>query len=113
MMAWAVGRGSSSIRRGPIAGQGRGAEMSSDTGDLAGKPRKRRDPSTPKRPEGKRAKLTLYLDADLAKRFAVHAEMMDLDKSELFAELVRAGCRRFVVSDRERGPGSSVEPEIA
>jgi hypothetical protein len=24
---------------------------------------------------------------------------------ELFAELVRAGCKRFVVGDRERGPG--------
>lgn len=43
--------------------------------------------------------------AELAKRFGVHAEMTGLSKSARFAELVRAGCKRFVVSDRERGPG--------
>ncbi len=47
-------------------------------------------------------KITLQLPADLAKRFGVHAEMVGLNKSELFAELVKAGCKRFVVSDRER-----------
>ena len=29
------------------------------------------------------------------------------------AELVRAGCRRFVVSDRERGPGESAVEDAA
>lgn len=53
----------------------------------------------------KPVKLNLSLAPDLARRFGVHAEMMGLSKSELFAELVRAGCKRFVVSDRERGPG--------
>lgn len=49
-------------------------------------------------------KLTLYLPADLAKRFGVHAQMTDLDKSELFAEMVRTHCRRFVVHDHGRDP---------
>ncbi len=53
----------------------------------------------------KPVKLNLSLAPDLARRFGVHAEMMGLSKSELFAELVRSGCKRFVVSDRERGPG--------
>jgi len=60
-----------------------------------------------------RVKHTLYLDADLSRRFSVHAAMTGMDKSELFAELVRAGCRRFVVSDRERGPGDSADPDAA
>jgi hypothetical protein len=53
----------------------------------------------------KSVKLNLSLPHDLARRFGVHAEMMGMSKSDLFAELVRAGCKRFVVSDRERGPG--------
>ena len=44
-------------------------------------------------------------DAELAKRFGVHAEMMDLDKSELFAEMVESYCRRFVVHDYGRKVG--------
>ncbi len=56
-------------------------------------------------PDEKSVKLNLSLPPDLARRFGVHAEMMGLSKSELFADLVRAGCRRFVISDRERGPG--------
>jgi len=74
-----------------------------------------------KRPPGKPAarqadpvvKITLQLPADLAKRFGVHAEMTGLNKSELFAELVKAGCRRFLVSDRGRGPGESAEAGAA
>ena len=50
---------------------------------------------TPQQDE-KPVKLTLQLSADLAKRFGVHAEMTGCSKSELFAELVRAGCRRYV-----------------
>jgi hypothetical protein len=49
----------------------------------------------------KPVKLTLQLSPELAKRFGVHAEMTGVSKSELFAELVRAGCKRFVVSDRQ------------
>ena len=69
---------------------------------------KRRIPGKPSdRPDEKPVKLTLTLSADLAKRFGVHAEMVGVSKSELFAELVKAGCKRFVVSDRERGPGEA------
>jgi hypothetical protein len=49
-----------------------------------------------------KVKLTLYLPPELAKRFAVHAEMTDLDRSELFAEMVESYCRRFVVHDHAR-----------
>ena len=52
-----------------------------------------------------KGKLTLYLPPELARRFAVHAEMTDLDKSELFVEMVRAHCRRFVVHDHGREAG--------
>lgn len=61
----------------------------------------------------KPVKLTLQLPAELAKRFGVHAEMVGLSKSDLFAELVKAGCKRFVVSDRERGPGEAAETDAA
>jgi hypothetical protein len=69
--------------------------MSSD--QTPARPRKRpaSKPSSP--PDVSRVKLTLYLPGDLAKRFAVHAEMEDLDKSGLFAEMVRTHCRKYVV----------------
>ena len=67
--------------------------------------KKRQAGKTPDRPEERPAKITLTLPAELAKRFGVHAEMMGLSKSDLFAELVRAGCRRFVVSDRQAREG--------
>jgi len=74
-----------------------------------GKPADRQDEKT--------VKVTLSIPAELARRFGVHAEMTGLSKSALFAELVRAGCKRFVVSDRERGPGEVAEtiagPEAA
>ncbi|WP_165074858.1 hypothetical protein [Paludisphaera rhizosphaerae] len=46
--------------------------------------------------------MTLYVAADLAKRFATHAVYTDMDKSALFAEMIREHCKRFVVSDRAR-----------
>jgi hypothetical protein len=49
-------------------------------------------------------KLTLSVPVDTARRFAVHAAATGMSKSDLFAELVRQGYRRFVLSDRERGP---------
>jgi hypothetical protein len=39
--------------------------------------------------------------------------MTGQSKSDLFAELVRQGCKRFVVSDRERGPGETAETAVA
>ena len=53
----------------------------------------------PGSPNDRKVKLTLYLPADLARRFRTHAEMMDRGKSELFAGLVHAPCRRFVAHD--------------
>jgi hypothetical protein len=61
----------------------------------------------------KSVKLNLSLPPDLARRFGVHAEMVGMSKSELFAELVRAGCKRFVVSDRERTSGDLADPDAA
>jgi len=78
-------------------------------------PRTRRRPAAKPagRQDAERVKHTLYLDADLSKRFTVHAAMTGVDRSELFAELVKAGCRRFVVSDRERGPAAQGEESSA
>jgi hypothetical protein len=39
--------------------------------------------------------------------------MTELDRSELLAELVKAGCRRFVVSDRQAAAGEPAEPDAA
>ena len=65
------------------------------------------------RPAAERAKLTLYLAAALARRFAVHATMTGLDRSELLAEMVRTHCRRFVVSDRQAAAGEPAETDAA
>lgn len=77
------------------------------------KPRRRATAKPPSLQDVRKVKLTLYLDTDLAKRFAVHAEMMEQDKSELFAEMVRTHCRRFVMHDRARGPGETAAPDVA
>jgi hypothetical protein len=37
--------------------------------------------------------------------------MTGMDRSELLAELVKAGCRRSVVSDRQAAAGEPVEPD--
>ena len=37
--------------------------------------------------------------------------MTGLDRSELFAEMVRTHCRRFVVSDRQAAAGEPAEPD--
>ena len=67
--------------------------------------RKRQASKPADRVDEKPVKLTLTLSVDLAKRFGVHAEMTGQSKSEFFAELVRTGCRRFVVSDRATREG--------
>ena len=48
-------------------------------------------------------------EADPAKRFAVPAAMLGMDKSELLADLIKAGCKRFVVNDRESGAGGETD----
>ncbi len=77
------------------------------------KPRRRATAKPSSLQDVRKVKLTLYLDTDLAKRFAVHAEMMEQDKSELFAEMVRTHCRRFVVHDHGKNPGESTEAGAA
>jgi hypothetical protein len=71
----------------------------------AGKPRKRQAAKASNPQDVQAVKLTLYLPPELAKRFGVHAEMMDLGKSELFAEMVKQHCKRFVVHDHGREAG--------
>lgn len=73
------------------------------------KPRKRTAVKTPGRVDGGKVKLTLYVPAELAKRFAIHAVSTDQDRSTLFAEMIREHCKRFVVSDRAKGPEGSIE----
>ena len=72
----------------------------------AGRTRRRQAAKASGSQDAQKVKLTLYLPPDLAKRFGVHAEMMDLDKSELFAEMVRAHCKRFVVHDHGKDAGA-------
>ncbi len=73
------------------------------------KTRKRAASKTASRQDDQKVKVTLYLPADLAKRFAVHATYTDMDRSELFAEMVREHCKRFVVSDRSRAQDENAE----
>lgn len=80
------------------------------------KPKKRGVAKTSSRQAEEKVKVTLYVSADLAKRFAVHATYSDLDRSALFAEMIREHCRRFVVSDRakpqeEASESSEIEVE--
>lgn len=74
------------------------------------KPRRRAAARTASRQDDQKVKLTLYVPADLAKRFAVHATYTDQDKSALFAEMIREHCKRFVVSDRAKGQEETSEP---
>jgi hypothetical protein len=69
---------------------------------LPAKPRRRSPAKTASRQDDQKVKLTLYVPADLAKRFAVHATYSDMDRSALFAEMIREHCKRFVVSDRAK-----------
>ena len=74
--------------------------MSSDA--QVQKTRKRAVAKTSNRQADEKVKLTLYVPADLAKRFAVHATYTEMDRSALFAEMIREHCKRFVVSDRAK-----------
>ena len=71
---------------------------------------KRRISSKPTaQPDDKPVKITLQVSAELAKRLGVHAEMLGMSKSDLFAELVKTGCKRFVVHDHGKESGEPVE----
>ena len=66
------------------------------------KPKRRNASKAATRQDDQKVKVTLYVPADLAKRFATHAVYTDLDKSALFSEMIREHCKRFVVSDRAK-----------
>jgi hypothetical protein len=74
-----------------------------------GKARKRPSAKTQGRQDATKVKVTLYLPAELEKRFAVHAIHSGMDRSEYFAEIVRTHCRRYVVSDRLKDTGDAEE----
>jgi hypothetical protein len=81
--------------------------MSNDT--TTSKPKRRAASKAATRQDDQKVKVTLYVPADLAKRFAVHATYSDMDKSALFAEMIREHCKRFVVSDRAKTPDEPSE----
>src|SRR3954466_4337587 len=64
--------------------------------------RKRAAVKPSQRPAVEKHKLTLYVTAEAAKRLAVHATMLDTDRSALVESLIWEQLRRFVVSDRAR-----------
>ena len=71
------------------------------------KTRKRSVAKATSRQDAPKEKVTLYLPAELARRFSVHVTYSGLDRSEYFAEMVKSYCKRYVVSDRLKGPGES------
>jgi metal-responsive CopG/Arc/MetJ family transcriptional regulator len=66
----------------------------------SGKTRKRSVAKATNRQDAPKEKVTLYLPAELARRFSVHVTYSGMDRSEYFADMVRQHCRRYVVSDR-------------
>jgi hypothetical protein len=42
-------------------------------------------------------------------RFAVHATYSDMDRSALFAEMIREHCKRFIVSDRAKVADEAIQ----
>ena len=72
-----------------------------------GKTRKRPVAKAANRQDAAKEKVTLYLPAELARRFSVHVTYSGMDRSEYFADMVRQHCRRYVVSDRLRDSGEA------
>jgi hypothetical protein len=80
------------------------------------KTRKRSVAKATSRQDAPKEKVTLYLPAELARRFSVHVTYSGMDRSEYFAEMVRQHCKRYVVSDRLKGSDETEdesEPEPA
>lgn len=77
------------------------------------KPRKRSAAKTTMRQDEVKTKITLYVPADLARRFAVHATYSDMDRSALFAEMIRDHCKRFVVSDRQSKTVGEADDDVS
>ena len=84
--------------------------MTQPLADAAPAKSKKRGAAKPaSRQDDQKVKLTLYVAADLARRFATHAVYTDMDKSALFAEMIREHCKRFVVSDRAKTVDESAQ----
>ena len=77
------------------------------------KPRRRSAGKAATRQDEAKTKITLYVPADLARRFAVHATYTDMDRSALFAEMIREHCKRFVVSDRQSKLNEEATEEVS
>ncbi len=77
------------------------------------KPRRRNAGKASIRQDEAKTKITLYVSADLARRFAVHATYTDTDRSALFAEMIREHCKRFVVSDRQSKATDEAAEEVS
>jgi hypothetical protein len=77
------------------------------------KPRRRHAGKAASRQDEQKTKVTLYVPPDLAKRFAVHATYLDMDRSALFAEMIREHCKRFVVSDRQSKAADEATDEVS
>jgi len=75
----------------------------------SGKTRKRSVTKAANRLDAPKEKVTLYLPAELARRFSVHVTYSGMDRSEYFADMVRQHCRRYVVSDRLKDSGEVEE----
>ncbi len=73
------------------------------------KTRKRTAAKAASRQDAPKEKVTLYLPAELARRFSVHVTYSGMDRSEYFAEMVRIHCKRYVVSDRLKDTGEAEE----
>jgi hypothetical protein len=54
-----------------------------------------------------KVKCTFHLTVDASQRLDIHATMSGMDRSELVESLIHQHCRRWVVSDRGGGDGSS------
>ena len=59
-------------------------------------------PKTEETEETPKQKLTLYVTADQAKRLAVHATMLETDRSALVGDLIKEHLKRFRVQDLNR-----------
>jgi len=84
--------------------------MSADASEPKG--RRRKAGKTPSQP-GAKVKLTLRVDVDTAERFKLHALMTRKEQCDLFAEMVKTHCRRFVVHDHGKDAGSADDSSAA
>lgn len=68
--------------------------------EAVAKTRNRVRPKIGVKPDAEKMKLTMYVDPELGRKFIVHATYTGVDRSTLFAEMIKKHCGRYVVSDR-------------